>query len=495
MAKLTTLRCSPATPLWFRKEDVMRPSRLLIHLLIAAAMAWMAAPSSAQDTQSGEQPKPAAKTYGPIGAENQDQDQNQQDLLQPDNRPLTGIQQLTIGTPSEQHSYWVPGVSYYNFIQSNGQTQGVGSTGWNSTSYVAGNLSLRQNFSRSELFLNYSGGGDFTSDSAIKNGWFQQLGISNVYSWERWQLTLLDDFSYLPQPQFGFGNGTGLAMPGIGGTLGAGSTGLESGLNPGGSVFNAIGPRYSNAAGAQINYSISRRSSITLGGVYGLLRFTDSGNIENNTYTANAGYNYQLTRLDTIGVVYQFSSFHFVGMGQAIGSNSIQAAYGRKITGRLALQLTAGPQITEYRLSLPGSTKTRYTGVAASASLTYALQRSTFQFSYQHGVTSGSGVFTGATTDQLTVSATRRLSRVWSGDAHFGFSHNQNSQTISGVPTSSYNTLYGGAALARPLGRNATVSAGYTVYRETSNNVGGYGFTSHQISLGLSWHTRPLVLR
>jgi hypothetical protein len=469
----------------------MKCSKQLVQLCaVAALLPW---PAYGQDAPSSDKPKPAAKTYGPIGTD-QDQDQSQQDVMQPDNRSLTGIQQLTVGSPSEQHSYWVPGVSYYNFIQSSGQSQGV-STGWNDVNYLAGNLSLRENFSRSELLLNYSGGGEFATDSKIKNGWFQQLGISNVYDWERWKLTLLDEFSYLPQSQFGFGNGTGLSMPGIGGTLGSGSTGLGGALNPGGSVFSAIGPRYSNTAGAQIDYSISRRSSITMGGVYGLLRFADSGNIESNSYTANAGYNYKLSRLDTIGVNYQFSAFHYLNLDQAIGTHSIQAAYGRKITGRLALQLSGGPQISEFRVPVPGSTKTRYIGGTGGATLSYAFKQGSFGFSYQHGVTAGSGVFLGATTDQLTVSGTRRLNRVWTGDAHFGYAHNQNTETTSGVPTPSFSTLYAGASLARPLGRNATVSAGYTAYRETSNNVGGFSFTTHQISLGLSWHTRPYVLR
>jgi len=64
----------------------------------------------AQDPQSSEPPKPPAKTYGPLGVDDR-QDQNQApDAYQPDNRPLTGFQQPTVGTPIERHSYWVPGV-------------------------------------------------------------------------------------------------------------------------------------------------------------------------------------------------------------------------------------------------------------------------------------------------------------------------------------------------------------------------------------------------
>jgi len=52
----------------------------------------------AQDQQSNEPPKPPAKTYGPLGVDDQ-QDQNQaRDTYQPDNRPITGFQQPTVGT-------------------------------------------------------------------------------------------------------------------------------------------------------------------------------------------------------------------------------------------------------------------------------------------------------------------------------------------------------------------------------------------------------------
>jgi hypothetical protein len=466
-------------------------------MILAALMLLGASAVLAQDPQqnppSDDKPKPAAKAYGPIGAEDQDPNQSPE-VMQADNRPLTGIQEPTVGSPMERHSYWVPGVSYYNFIQSNGQTQGGGS-GWSSTNYLSGNVSLLENWSRSQLMVNYSGGGILTTSSGVGNSWYQQLGATQTFNWERWQLTLLDDFSYLPQAQFGFGNGTGLSLPGIGGSLGAGSTGLGGSFNPGTSIFSAIGPRYTNAFGAQTNYLISPRASITLGGVYSLLRFTESGNIESNDYAANAGFNYQVSRTDTLGVVYRFNAFHFIGFPQAIGDHTIQAVYGRKITGRLALQLGGGPEITNFKFAQAGGTKTRYIGGSANVSVSYAVPKGTFGLGYTHGVTAGSGVFFGATTDQVTVSGTRRLSRVWTGDAHVGFAHNSNTETASGVPNPSFNTIYAGGSVARPLGRNASVSLGYTLYHETSANVGGFSFTTHQISLGVNWHTRPFVLR
>jgi hypothetical protein len=320
------------------------------------------------------------------------------------------------------------------------------------------------------------------------------LGVIQTVNWERVQLTLLDQFAYLPQSQFGFAAGTGLSQPGIGGSLGGGSTGLAGGVDPAQSIFTAIGPRYSNTFGAQINYVLSARSSVTFGGLVGTLRFTEPGNIESDNYVGSVGYNYQITREDTIGLLYRFSSFHYLGYPQAIGAQSIQAAYGRKITGRLALQLAGGPEITNFRIAQAGSTETQHVSGGGSAMLTYAIPKGSFSFAYQSGVTSGSGVFLGATTQQLTVSGTRKLTRLWNGDAHLGFAHNRQVQTSQTLPNQSFNTVYAGASAARPLGRNASFSVGYNAYVETTQNVSGFSLTTHQISVGLSWHTRPFVL-
>jgi hypothetical protein len=481
----------------------MKKYSLMKLFILAAAWLCFASAGIAQEPeappQGTDKPKPAAKSYGPIGSGEEDQNPAP-DTLQPDQRPLTGIQQLTVGTPMERHSYWVPGVSYYNFIQSNDQSQGGGS-GWTSSNYLAGNLSLLENWSRSQLAVNYSGGGNFSTDSSVGNGWFQQFGATQTVTWERVQLTLLDQFAYLPQSQFGFGAGTGLAQPGIGGSLGVGSTGLGNGLDPSQSIFTAIGPRYSNTFGTQVNYQLSARSSVTIGGVYSLLRFSQAGNIESDNYIGNAGYNYQVTRKDTLGLIYRYSSFHYIGIDQAIGDQIIQAAYGRKITGRLALQLTGGPDITHFRIVQGTNGKTRSVSGSGSATITYIVAKGSFSANYMHGVTSGSGVLLGATSDQITGSATRKLSRVWNGDAHVGYARNRNAETALGSSNLNFDTVYAGASVARALGRNANFTLGYTAYIEKANSTVcagadcGSDFTTHQISVGLSWHTRPFVLR
>ncbi|HXT26117.1 MAG TPA: hypothetical protein VN749_14975 [Candidatus Eisenbacteria bacterium] len=479
---------------------MMRRRNLQKLAILVAACGWLARTSAyAQDQQSSEPPKPPAKTYGPLGVDNQQEQNQSPDTYQPDTRPLTGFQQTTVGAPPERHSYWVPGVSYNNVIQSNGSLGG-GQDSWSSTSYLNGNVSLLENWSRSQLQVSYSGGGYFSTDDGIGNGWFQQLGATQTFNWRRLQLVLLDEFGYLPQSQFGFGAGTGLSTPGVGGSLGGGPTGIGAGYSPGQSIFSAVGPRYFNTAGVQTTYQLSRRSSVTIGGLYSLLRFTEPGNIESDQYVGNVGYNYQITRSNTIGLQYRFSAFHYINDPQAIGDHIIQVAFGRKITRRLALTLSGGPEITNFRIAQTPTADTQHVAGSGGASLNYLVEKGSLTASYFHGITAGSGVFLGATTDQLTGSATRKVSRVWSGEIHAGYARNRSAETTQGVSSTDYDSFFGGVSAARPLGRNAMFNVSYTAFVERTELSGCTGscsssFTTNQISVGVSWHARPFVLR
>ena len=109
---------------------MMRRRKLQKLAILAAACGWLARTSAyAQDPQGSEPPKPPAKTYGPLGVDNQQEQNQSPDTYQPDTRPITGFQQTTVGTPLERHSYWVPGVSYNNLIQSNGNWGAVKTAG------------------------------------------------------------------------------------------------------------------------------------------------------------------------------------------------------------------------------------------------------------------------------------------------------------------------------------------------------------------------------
>ncbi|GAC1663319.1 MAG: hypothetical protein NVS9B4_17960 [Candidatus Acidiferrum sp.] len=450
--------------------------RFLVLGFISIAPIW----ANAQEPDAA--PKPAARSGLP-GIDLDADQPTSPDEFRPDNGPLTGIQTPTVGQQDLRHSYWVPGLQYGNTAQSSGYG---GSSGWTDTNYLAGNLTLLQAWSRSQLSLNYSGGGYISTDSVEGSGQFHQLGFVQSFELARWQLQFLDQFSYLPETAYGFGTGTSLGLPGIGGSLGFGTAGLETGPNQ--SIFNALGPRYSNTFATQATYALSRRSSITMAGSYGLLRFIRSGNVDSDQASGNLGYNYALSPVDTIGINYRLTTFHFTGFPQSIGNHVANFVYGRRITGRLGLKLAAGPEITTFRVPVAGMTR-RVSG-SGEASLIYAVPSGDISLTFSHGVSGGSGVLIGARTDQLTADVDRRISRLWRAHANLGYARNS---ALFGVPGSqNYNSWFAGGGLGRPLGKNANLTFGYNVHIQSYSQT---RTTLHLVTMSLQWHTNPFVIR
>jgi hypothetical protein len=465
---------------------------------VMAACLWV--PALCAQQEQGEKPKPAAGTnpllFNSSGGQ-QDTDQEMQSM-QPDNRPLSGVQNPTLGTPEMRHSYWVPGIEYSNTIRSRSLGLAANSA-WNTTSFVSGDLSLVEAWSHSQLSANYSGGGYSSTDAVQGNGQYHQLATAFEVDQRRWQLLFVDQFSYLPQSSYGFGGTSGLGFPGVMGTLAVPLPGLQNTYVPSQAIFTANGPRYSNASAVQLTYAVSPRGSITLAGVYGTLRFIDSGNVNNDSETLNAGYNYAITRKDTVGFVYLFSAYRYPGSPQALGDHVGQFVFGRKVTGRLALRVAGGPEITTFRIAIGGSK--HKVSAFGNAALTYAFARSSIALSYTHGVSGGSGVFTGSSIDQANASWNRQLTRVWNGSVNFGYARNRQILPVSGLTSPNYATWLAGAGLARGLGRTANLSLAYQAQIQNSNVAicsgpnCGTNYTAHQVFLTFKWHTRPLVLK
>jgi hypothetical protein len=441
-------------------------------------------------------PKPAGATTPIPGIDIGVQESASSNGLTPDLTPLTGVQNPTLGSPPVLHSYWEPGIQWSGSIQSNSYNQTPNSS-WLMNNYIVGNVSLLQAWSGSQLAINYSGGGFFSTDSSQGNGHYHQLALSQTIQRNRWLIQILDQFSYLPQSSFGFGGGTSLGVPGTGGT-GPVIPGMGNSYVPNQSIYTSVGPRYSNSASLQITYTTSRRGSITMSGSYGLLNFIDSGNVNNDITTGTIGYNYVFSKHDTIGAFYRFSAYHFTGQPVAYGDHSANLAYSRKLTGRLALQLYGGPDFTTSRVSTNGNNMTY--GVNTGASLSYAFERGGLSAGYTHGVSGGSGALTGSSGDQLNFGANHRLGRIWSGQLNMGYAHNTPIASVANNISQTYNTWTAGGGVSRALGRNATFSIAYNAtipdYSVSGCTGAGCGSspTFHYVTITFQWHTRPFVL-
>jgi hypothetical protein len=466
--------------------------------LVLTAMSALATQQGRAQQDSGN-PKPAARQEVPLPGPF-DQDSNTQpDAVMPDTRPLTGAQEFSVGTEPARHSYWAPGFRFANFWQSNP----VGGTGndWVSSSYLVGTLSVRKNWIHSSLAVNYSGGGTISTAPAAADlsGGYQQLGLVHEFDWNRWKLSILDQFSYTTSSTFGFGGATNIDLPGIGGTLGSDLPGLQNNYVPNQSVFGSIGTRYSNGGVVQTEYLISKRSSIVLSGSYGILRFTQSGNIDVNNAIFSGGYNYQISAKDHIGVVYHYSNYRYLGDPQAFSDHSAQFAYGRKLTGRLGLQLYGGPEITVFRIPL--GNESHRIGGAGGVGIAYAFSKGDMGVSYSHGLTGGSGLLIGSSSDQIQIQAGRQLARRYRVQTGFGFARNKSLESGNSlIPGQTYDTYYFNAGINRALGRTTNFNVGYTFQRQNADLqfcptiACGSTYTQHQVSVGFDWHTRPYVI-
>ena len=467
---------------------------LMVPVVFPASLALRAQePQSPPDSQPAPTPTPPKPAGFAVPAlENAQTDTG----LQPDSAPLTGIQNPTLGTPELRHSYWVPGLQFSSNISSNGYGAST-SKDWVANNYFIGNLSLLEAWSRSTLAVNYSGGGFVSTDSTQGGGAYHQLALVETIQLGRSQFQILDQFSYTPQSSFGFGGGTNLGIPGVGGSLGGTIPGLGGNYIPNQSVYG-VGPFYSNTGALQLTYSVSPRGSITLSGSYGLQSFTQSGNHDSNSTAASVGYNYLLTRSDTIGVTYQFNSNQFPGLPQAYGSHTVSVAYGRKITGLVALRLFIGPQFTNYRVPIGGSSQNH--GYSASANLTYGFRRGSLSVIYLHGLSGGSGVLIGSILDSVSASVSHSLGRVWTGTLNFGYSRNSPVGGTTATSQPGYTDWFTGANVSRPIGRDFNFALAYTA---TISNYGGTSCTGpgcnnsntfSTVTVNFQWHPRPFVL-
>jgi hypothetical protein len=487
----------------------MSSSKTILRLaLLLAGSLVIAGTVPAQDTQEPQQPvpvmkpKPAARGLSFINDPNATVENSETySDWRADTGPATGMQVQSLGSPELAHSYWVGGFAYGSTIQSRPlgqQTTTNGTTGWYANNYVGGNASLVENWGHSQFAVSDSGGGFFSTNSEINNGWYQQLAAAYNLTFARTQIQLFDNFSYIPDSQFGFAGGTNLALPGIGGTLGPSIPGLGAAILPNQSIYAAVGPRYSNAFAAQTTYQFSRKSSMTLGGSYGLLDFTEPGNVDNYMVIGSAGYNFALNDTDSVGVLYRFSSYHYSGEPQALGNHVANFVYVKRMTRQLVLNLFGGPQITTYRVPIGSET----VNIGASAGVTFKrlFERGNIGLNYYHGLSGGGGVLEGAFTDEVGLALDRQLTRTWSARCNFGYSRNSALGSLANTQTQLYNDFFVTGGVSRPFGRNVDFSAAYTARIEQANHATCNGlncntsYTQNMVSVSLQWHAGPLVL-
>jgi hypothetical protein len=236
-----------------------------------------------------------------------------------------------------------------------------------------------------------------------------------------------------------------------------------------------------------------------------LLHFTGTGYFNSTLMDAQAGYDYLLDPANSIAILGSYGKINYTGTGTptvgptTVGSGNSTTdyvgalAYGRKITGRLAFQVAAGPQEIVSSGTAAGNFHLFFASV--NSALNYERRRSGISLSFVRGLTGGSGVFLGATSNTFSASGHYQFSHFWTGTVNGGYSLN-NSLAPAGIATRQFDNWFMGANLGHQLGAHATINLNYGASKQNSpatclvTSCGGIGL-QQTFGMSVNWHLRP----
>lgn len=441
----------------------------------------------AQDSSPSQPATPPAPAFG----------QNAP-VLNPENPPVSGLDQPTLELRTASRSFISPALQVSESVDTNGANR-LGNSNVQSVSHVLGAFDLQQFWPKSDLFIEYLGGGAFyASPYGVQQ--MHAAGLEAVTRWRTGQVTLRDAFSYLPDGSFqgGYGGNPGLGIANAGISGGGGLPGFGHG------ALGAVGniPRLANTAIVDAVQAINPVSAFTVAGAFGNSHFYDPSNpptfLNGDQITVQAGYSHLFSRHDQIGVIYGFQLFQFPQVsGGEIYDHIVNVRWSHTLTGRLSLIVGAGPQYTD----LQRGGELQHWSVSASAQLRYKFARSSLMAAYERFTSPGSGFFAGTETQAARLAYTRPLGRTWTVYADVGYSRNKKLQdSLFGAQNaSSFDDGSAGVVLRKHLGRSYDFFSSYRFSDVAFNappglsGLPGTGRIArrHMGTIGVEWHPRP----
>ncbi len=477
----------------------------LFHLRLPMflCLALLAVPAVRAQQQPGDQSAPPSQAGQPNASpspeETEPTDINGQRLT-PDTRSLAGVQTVSLGVPALQHSYWEPQL----FVTVAGDSNPLltpSTTSWTTWTTILGALDVRATSNHSDFTMDYVGGGSISNDASVQNAIVQEMQIGERIKGRRATLSLLDQVAYIPETSFGYGGLSALTLPG------GAALGLQPSLVPTETILSERGQRLLNSSLVEFDALLTPRATFTVAGGYAFLHDFTNNVLDFGNVIGQAGFSYQMSRQDAIAVLYRYDSFRFTNADVTLAGHIAELTYARRITGKLAFEIGAGPEFAIFQV--PGTTGTGTSSTSstywvADASLTYDLRHTSLGLGYTHGIAGGSGVLSGSIADTVTGSINSQLSRTIHGALAIGYARNEplsfGTTTTTTTANPTFNYYYGSVGISHPFGHSVTLSLGYLVQYQTTDatycvgTVCGTTILRQQVSLGLNLHTRPFPI-
>jgi len=424
--------------------------------------------------------------------------------------PLVGFNFPTPPVPgSENRSFILPGAEFNAGVNAT-EPDGFGKVRSYGTARALGSLSLQRLWKRYDLGLDYIGGVAYLGSRREGHSLLQSLDADQHVSWSTGQLGFRNSFTYLPEGNFGAGAYGGSSALSALGTGGGGLIGLGI-FSP--AQFASLGeePRITNVSLASITQYFSPRNSLFAAGSYGFVHFTNGSYqlVNSQQVVAEAAFSRQLTRKNQISFLYGHQMFRFpslpetsgppTGTNRNIQTDLVNVLFEHRIGERMEFVGGAGPQFTN--IQSPDSGTTKHVTASGRANVKYRLRTMELFAGFSRYNTNGSGLFGGATTNIVRVSASRTFRRVWLGSFDAGYSRNTALIDFFGNHASRYQYTYIGGGLHRQLTRELTGFLSYQFGNLNFNNDFCLTATScgrssqREVALiGLDWHRRPIPL-
>jgi len=449
--------------------------------------------------QQGDQDGQAGQTtaIGAPGQEEQAPNQGQTPKAAPDPRSFSGAAGFSAQAPGGIRSYFQPSFQFSEMGDSNFSFT-PGPQKFETVDSFIGRLDYLKAGRHSQTTAEYLGGGTIYNHHSNYNTTEQQLGINQTYRGRRWSFMLDERATYMPESPFGSGafGWTGALGPGVGGAFGSNLGTLNPALTPNESLLTSRGSCIMNSATTEIQYLAGPRSSITLGGSFGLLHFRTPGSIDSRNGNAFIGFSHTLSARDFLGFNYGFSLFKFQHIGTSFTTHQFQLSYGHRINGRMAIDVGGGPEINSIKDPVSGSS-TPIT-LTAHGSLDFRSRRRYAALSYNRSTTNGGGLLLGATTDNIQMAWTTLLSRQWSASIAPGYSHNRSIPQTGGHAQTTINSDYFGVNLSRMFGRYTSMFFSYNFQTQNSQATPCLAgncrssFLRHVVGFGFDFHPRQI---
>ena len=423
------------------------------------------------------------------GNDNTDQTSYGPGKILDDNRPLSGAEFLGLGTPERDRN--VVNASIQADERADSNAAGVGTaTSWTEDTDLYGSAMLNRSWSRNSFTAQYAGGGTWVGESDLQNTQF--FKAAQVFGWDRAALTLSDQVTYSPQAPFGYPGPWAFSI---------GNVGTKPILVPNQTVLTDEATRVANVSSAEVDYGLTRRSTLTAVGSYGLLDFFTNQAVNSNQVKGILGYNYAVTPHSTFALAYGYSGINFLDDTPGSPGHSrtevqtASASYGFQATGRLSFQLAAGSQLVKS--FIPGTASYNNVYPFGQIVMTYAWHRTTLGLLGSQSIMSGGGLYPASKATLAQVSLSRLLTRKWEGAVLGGYARNSPLQTYLSSGSQLSNTGYAGATLRRSLGRHAGLYFLYNFERQDVDNsfctgvLCAQSFLRHSFGVGVDWRFTP----